>query len=468
MQKADTEIEDYKKELLSIFFTQRRMIFWVTVIIFACSILIAFCWPPTYSASGTILVKGKKAQKSAVAIEKEAINRFPLTKEDLASEVEIIVSVDVIENTIKYLSLNKHLLTNKSFLKNKMITASMKKEVYKIKQSLKTKVVPVSNVIKITFYDKGPQDAKVILETLMNQYVSYRQHVFNPTQTEVFFSHQVDNFKEDLIRKSDELVALAENTKVSDPQKEIENNLLVKRDLALQLNVLKNEAVDKKLSLDHIGKSLKSKDMKFFSFIKDLSVNNLGGLSQQIQMLIVERGKVLKIYHPESDKVQAMNKQVDGLYATLLTEIKAYKDNLENQLLIANTKIEGIEKRIENIDNRNVEIRRQQIYINGKETEVKLLLTSYETFFNRREEVKISSSKDAPGLYSYVGILSKAFPSKGPVYPQKSFVIPLGLLVAFITGCSLGFLREYFDHTFKKPSDCERYVNLPVIFSIPK
>ena len=52
-------------------------------------------------------------------------------------------------------------------------------------------------------------------------------------------------------------------------------------------------------------------------------------------------------------------------------------------------------------------------------------------------------------------------------FPGMEVIIPLGILIGFITGLSLGFLREFFDHTFKKPSDVENFIGLPVIFSIP-
>ena len=85
-------------------------------------------------------------------------------------------------------------------------------------------------------------------------------------------------------------------------------------------------------------------------------------------------------------------------------------------------------------------------------------------FRKEREESVAVTAKNIP---SNVSILSEAFPSDGPVFPKKQIVIPLGLLIGFITGLSFAFIREYFDHTFKKPSDVQTYVDLPVIFSIP-
>ncbi len=46
-------------------------------------------------------------------------------------------------------------------------------------------------------------------------------------------------------------------------------------------------------------------------------------------------------------------------------------------------------------------------------------------------------------------------------------MIPLGLVIGFILGLSLGFFVEYFDYTFKSPSDTMRYAGMGTLFSIP-
>ena len=45
--------------------------------------------------------------------------------------------------------------------------------------------------------------------------------------------------------------------------------------------------------------------------------------------------------------------------------------------------------------------------------------------------------------------------------------MPFGLVVALLVGFSAGFVCEYLEHTFKRPKDVERFLELPVIFSIP-
>jgi capsular exopolysaccharide synthesis family protein len=43
----------------------------------------------------------------------------------------------------------------------------------------------------------------------------------------------------------------------------------------------------------------------------------------------------------------------------------------------------------------------------------------------------------------------------------------LGIFLGAFGGISLGFFSEYIDHTFKKPEDVEKILNLPVITAIP-
>jgi uncharacterized protein involved in exopolysaccharide biosynthesis len=99
--------ENYRRELLFIFFAHKKFILFVTLIILALSILIALYWPKTYAAYGSVLVTGKKLEKSPEAIEESDIRSYPVSKEDLFSEVQIMTSFEVIEQTIKNLLTKK-------------------------------------------------------------------------------------------------------------------------------------------------------------------------------------------------------------------------------------------------------------------------------------------------------------------------------------------------------------------------
>lgn len=457
------QIEDYKRELLDIFFKQRLVIFWITLFIFVCAILIAFFWPPTYSATGLILVRAIKAEKSPEALEKEALRSFPVTKEDLFSEAQIFTSIDVIEKAIRYIQENNIQLN----FKGKHL-ADTTASIGWIRNNLKTEIVPATKVIQVTFFDGDPNNAVTVLRALMKQYLLHRMQIYNPIDAEIFFSNQADSYLGSLDEKYDELTKLVVETKTADPLQEIRNNYIIKQDLEQQLISLNSESIENILYIQYLEETLDNKNMQFFSTIDNQAINGVAGLGPGLQSLIAEKRNILRIYHFSSEKAMAIEEQINETYSTLKNEVIAYKNSLSNQLQIIDEKIKNIEEKLSSISNRNVELKKQDILFKKIETESNLLLLSYETFSKRREEAKINNTVDETNLSSTVSVLSKAFTSGTPVFPKKIIIIPLGLIVGFIAGCSLSFLREYFDHTFKNPGDINNYTGLPVIFSIPK
>lgn len=446
--------ENYLRELYSILFSQKRIILATTLVILIAAVLISFLWPPMYSASGTVLVRGKKLEKSPEAIERVELRPIQsLTKEDLLSEAQMLTSADVIELTIKDLK-TRNLYRNRN-------GSSAVEEVYALKNGLKTEIVPTSNIIEISFFDRDREFALNFLQSLMEQFVAYRLRIYNPNQAEAFFTQQADAYRGRLEAKEKELMELIEKNRVPDPQKELENNLLVKADLDRQLNALKTEAIEKNQYVEHLERGLRNRDAHYFSFVDNRPINELSG---KLQDLFVERGKVLRSYSAQSDKVKLIDRHIEDTFDLLRAEVNAYKDNYARRLQIIREKITSLRQRINEIEAHNVQLKKQTLDQRRIETEANLYQSSYETFSKRREESKTLTAENVP---SYISIASKAFPSDGPVFPVKHVVIPLGVLIGLVTGCSFGFVRHYFDHTFKKPGDVENYAGLPVLFSIP-
>ena len=455
--KEIVRTEDYFRELLLIFFAQKTLILWTTVIIFISSILVAFFWPPSYSATGSILVTGKSIEKSPEAIEEVGLRIFPLTKEDLYSELQILMSHDVIEKTIQDLE-------DKGLYKTPGTDTDMSEQITMIHSKIDTKVLPASNVIEVAYLNNDYKYATSLLDSLIDQYVVYRMELSNPREAEIFFSQQADIFRANLEAMEDELMAIVETNNVSDPLRESEKNIALKKDLEQQLNTYSTQAVEKELAIGNLEAAIKSNNIQYYSFIENKPVINL---SNRIKDLQIERGKKLRDYHPLSAKIKLLEKQTLETVALLTVEVKAYKESETRRLAILRGTINSIQDRIKYLDTRNVELHKQFMNAKRVQREAILLNASYETFSKRKEEARIKSRINANGLSSNVSILSRAFSTGKPVFPNKNVVIPLGLLVGFITGCSFGFMREYFDHSFKKPGDVQKYAGLPVILSIP-
>ncbi len=479
-----TRLEDLKKEIVTIFFVQKSVICITTLAIFVCSILIAFFWPPTYSATGSILIKGRKPESLSGIIGEMRPVVLKLTPDELYSEIQILRSYDVISRTIKYLE-EQHVYFEKkraSFPKRviRKIRACIKylgehllpgkktaplidDRIFEIDENLKVEILPLTNVLKVSYFDKDPNNAIVLLSALMEQYLIYRKQVFSPDEEEAFFYDQMKGYKKGLEEKEDELIVLVNETKTSDPQKEIENNLRVKNDLEITMQHLKNESTEKTLYIEFLEKTINSKDIEYFSFIENNDPITNYGIS--LRNLYVSWRDILRTYHPKSDHALSYEREVKEVSQAFKQEIITYRANQVNQLKGIFKKILDIQTRMLDIDERNAKLSEQYIISQRLHREIEFLKVSYAAFSKKREESKIDRMFD-PSM-SYISILSNAFPSDGPIFPKAKNVIPMGMFVGLIMGFCFAFVREYLDHTFKFPKDAETCVGLPVIFFIP-
>lgn len=450
--------EDYLRELVTIVFAQKRVIARVTIAIFILGILVAFFWPPTYAAEGSILVRGKKVDKSPEALETTQARAPELTEKDLASEVELMTSPTVLMKTIQVMAAQ-----NKYFTRNDLDADELRKNVTKMQEQIRTKIVQDSNVIKINFFDKDPERAYHILDQLIQQYIIFRSGVYTPGQAEDFFAKQTKTADDNLRKVEERLVQLTNKFSTASPAKEIENNLWIKKDLEQQLDQLTNEYLGKKELAEYLQTTLRKEGVQYFSFIENLSINKLG---EKLLDQVVERSNLMRIYHPDSPVIQAIDESISKNYKGLKDEVTVYANNQRAQIKAIEEKMAALNQRLADITKKNVELHSYHVEYNRIQREMDLLKNSYDTFTKRWEESKIDASSGASNLFS-IRVLGKPFYSDKPVFPQKLIVIPLGLLVGLITGLSLGFLREYFDHTIKKPEDITRFLGLPMIFSIP-
>jgi len=461
--------EDYKRELIIIFFTHLRMIIAITLMVFVGAVLIAFFWPKTYSATGSVLVKTKKPDSIPEAMELTFPKYSDVTKEDLHSEIQLLLSADVIGKTITYLEDNKLVFIGKDKGYSASLTPEQRneifnKKIYKVMTHLEATPLPASNVIGITFTGKNPNDAVTLLKALMEQYMTYRTEIYSPGEEEAFLVGQARSFKASLEAKEDELLTLINEKKATNPQQEIANNLLQKGDLERTLNQLKNSTMGKKAAIEYLEKTLESPDIKYFSFIENnLSLNTFGAALQKVYG---DWRSTLKVYRPNSENARELRGEVNDLSKALKAEVEAYKDHHISQYKAVLRNIADIEARIESVDEKNAKLQELDFYIQRLNREINFLKTSQDTFEKRKEQAIMNRDMGAITKFRYVSIVNRAFPSNGPIFPQSGKIIPFGLLVGFILGCGIAFTLEHFDHTFKKPRDIEVYGGVPVIFSI--
>ncbi len=451
--------EDYIREITTIFFVQKKIILGITAIITAIALLIVLFWPNTYAIKGKILVRAKKVEKSPELLEDTSFRMFELTSEDLYSELEMIKSPDVVGKTIEYLHKNKIMFEDVN-----LDVAAKQKLTKKIISQLKTELIIGTNIIEITSYNRDPEDALILLQQIMNHYMLHRSRVFSPAEAVPYFEKNVKNFIDGHKENKNKLTLLAKSSQAPFPAKEITKNIAIKQVLETQTHQLKNQIIEKNNYVENIEQTMGSENIQLFSFIENSPIINK--FSESLQVLLIEKGKLLRTYHPESPKVRRISKQIETTQRHLKNEVNSYTNDQKSQLKTLKDTLSSLENRLIELNNNNIKVYSSMLSADPIQRKYDVLNASYDIFIRRLEEARISSSSDSNSLFS-VSVLAKPYYSGRPYFPNI-LLIPFGILVGFILGLSLGFLREFFDHTIKRPEDVSNVLKVPTLFSIPR
>ncbi len=475
--------ENYARELTFIFFNRRDLILWTAGLVYTMVLLVAFFWPPVYSASGSLLVKGKTIPRDPQSLETVAVRQAAIQEEDLNSEVQIFRSDNVVRRTVQQLEEESEVfaepemsgLTGWLSRQKKNLRALMSRgeqgplseeaqafaKMKEINKSLSIRIVPTSNVISVRVSWSDPHAAQQILETLMHAYLVERRTVFEPGQVREFFNTQVENYTNQLERKKDEILDLVK--RAPDPAAALENNLALKRSISEQLNDLEKQKIDTLSEYELINNALEDSDIWYFAFIDNEVIRSLGF---EVQELARELALALRSYEPESETVVALERQLASARSNLNREVYAILEGLGARLVSLQNQIDLLSDRMDEIDAGNIELKQMQLQLESLQKETELLEFSYQTFYQRSQETSIGNREIAGGADSQVVVLARGQASPEPDFPRRLPLIVLGLLLSFLVGGTVGFVREFFDHTFKRPEDVERVTGFPVVFSI--
>jgi uncharacterized protein involved in exopolysaccharide biosynthesis len=450
--------EEYLRDLTLIVFARKRIILGTTAAFFCAAVLITLFWPPTYTATGSVLVKSRQLSKSPQTIESTQIRVWEVDLATMTTEMKILTSKELIDETLTELNDQGKLRGGERLDRDSLLSM-----VDTVMGNITAAVVPASNIIEITLKGKNARDTKVILNELLNKYISFRSGIYNPEKASVFFKGEADTFESGLRSMDKEKLELADAAKSADPALEIQNNLDLRKTLEQQLDTAKQELNNLNLTIGHLEKQLAERDLQFFSSIENPAINLLGA---KLQDIYLEKTNLLRTFTPESDRVKGVDEQIEMLYTSLKEEVTSYIGTLRNRMKIVNDQVALLEGRINFLTQRNIDLHKifvEQQRLNSQE---QVLEQSYQVFATRSEEARISSSSTVDSLFS-ISIIGRPVLPVQPSFPRAAVVIPLGLVIGFILGLSLGFFVEYFDYTFKSPSDTMRYAGMGTLFSIP-
>lgn len=202
MQKM-THDEDWKRELGHVFFARRSLILTTAAIVFAGAVLIALFWPATYTASSSMLVLGKRSQISPAALDVVELRDPKVTSQDIASELEIIRSSELIRRVVQNIQQKQG--------GDELAGDKLLERIAGFRKQLDAVGVEDSSAIHLSLSAGSPEEAELGLETLLDEYVVYRASVFNPEGQSEFFADRMEYYQKQHDAKIAEMLETGDN-----------------------------------------------------------------------------------------------------------------------------------------------------------------------------------------------------------------------------------------------------------------
>ena len=488
--------DDWKRDLSEIVFARLPIIGWTTVAITVGAIAIALWYPPTYQARGSLILRSKTVQRSTDSLNAPDVGAVPLSMHDLVSERQLLTSGTLIQRVIVRLqegglierpaaALNIAKKSNPIASAKNWLISSLKRfassgkrvdsdlvrkadpemisAVAGIRDALSAEIVPDSTIINVTLRGGSISRVETFLDTLISEHLKYRLEVLHPEDQRQFYRDRRDFYSQRLQALESELVGATEAASVTELESEIENNIDLTGTLNLQKSDLRNLYMEQQQRTGMLERALKQDDVTYFTFLDNLV---LEALSAQLMELRIERGRVVRRFRDGSPQITALDENIAATSAELKAEVQAiYRDALEKQnTMLAQIRLLGL--RVDELKERTAVLQNEAVKFRQLSREADLLRISYESFARRNEEAEISEAVSASDVSGDVTVLNRPAFTAEKIFPKLLLTPLLGLMIGLITGCSIAFVVEFFDHTIRRAADVSNFLSMPVIGSL--
>jgi len=339
-----------------------------------------------------------------------------------------------------------------------------------LKQSIKIKSKPKTDLIEIAVRTNSPQLAQIVTNTIADV---YRQNRMEQKQQTIRYSYDfIDQQLQDISIKLKEAEEKLSRFKSSSKIMKIDDN---SKNLVEFLSTLQAEKLKTDLELTEYENKIKEMktqltQKQFFDQTyltpgkKDESASPFSALLRELSDLELKRLMLLqrrKESHPDvvilndqieqiKEKLSNYNKNTITAYSIIVNSLKQKQKNLVKLISSYSEKMKllpGYETRLAEL------IREKMVY----EKIFTLLL-------DKREEMRIAELSKLQDIV----IVDRAHTPLKPIFPHKKMNLAIGLLFGLVAGLVVVFIIEYRNPRITDIDQIQDEFNFPLLAIIPK
>jgi uncharacterized protein involved in exopolysaccharide biosynthesis len=348
-------------------------------------------------------------------------------------------------------------------------------------------VDPLKNtdLIRVAYTDRDPQLAAQVLQTLATLYQEKHAAVHRPAGTFLFFDQQTDRYRDELAAAQERLAEFDRKDDITDPA--AQNQLQIEKLADFQAELQQDRATA--YAASERAKALRAQaaaapERQTTQVRKLDNAELLARLEDALLSLELKRSDMLVKYSPAyppvravETEIQTTRKAIDEARQAPIQDITSDRVPAQDWRATELAKAEADQAQltahaaaaarvVRHYQELTQQLGQEGAVQNNLARAVKIAEDNYLLYSRKREEARISDALDRKRIVN----VSIAEAATVPALPEQNlgWLLVGGIFMATITSVGSACVVDRIDPSFRTPAELGRYLEVPVLASIPE
>lgn len=469
---------------------------WVVAIgfagIFAIAALISLHYGNRYQANMMILVSQNERADTPVNGQPgtQPITQVDgVTVEEMNSEVALLQSRDLLRQVVVGCGLDQYHPNLWQTLDPRHNGFSPRKNtaeaVRELADNLKISILPMSNMIAVSYTSANPELAARVLETLSAAYMKKHSEMHQPAGVYAFFEQQAQRYHTALASDESQLVNYAQSQGVISAPEETTAALQRISDFEAMQDETHAAAFGTEQRIKELEKELNTMAPRMTTSVKtsddDLLIQNLKSTLLNLEL---NRTQLLDKYQPTYRPVVEVEKQIaeaqsaiakaeqahwrevttdrDPAFEAALTDLTTARADLADD----EARTSAIGQEVAGLKSRATWLQQQGVVQQNMMRNFKTAEADYLLYLSKAEEARIENALDTRRILNVALAESPTVPAL-PVH-SALWSLAISGFAAGLAAIGLAFVSDNLDPTVRTPNEVEMLLDLPILGILPK
>ncbi len=464
------------REYWRVVFKYRTIVVGIIALAILLSLIYAFTATPQYSAEAKIRISTYEPVLTATKIE-DLLQQKSKESNYLETQIEEIRSYSLADRSLEDQSIRSSLeqastagffsrifgsgASREDLASGVDTLATYKAPISVIKKYLDTiEVKPVrrTSLVVIRATTKSPTLSALIANKHALSYIDWTRsnRIEQQAHGLEFLRGQADELREKVAGLEREMADYAEANSIVAVNKD--ENITAQK--MSQLNRLLTDATAKRIETEHIWKEAEGALSDSSAGFDDVGIQQL---RSELAKLEGEYQQLSAKFTPSYPKMVQLRSQIEAIKRSVSAQRKQVVSGLKAKAMAAAEEEKNLKEELEQQKSRTFELSKKEVQYNVLNRE---LTTSRELLQNVLRQIK-ETALAVESNASNVSVVDYASVPKRPSYPQKTYVVLLGLLVGVGAGLTFAFLINYLDNTVRTPEQLLEQIGMPSLGVVP-